>query len=66
MEANSIALAGYGLIALAGAMNLLSWRSKRRSVEKLDKPNETAGHQRTAGREETWYTEALASFAHRK
>jgi len=66
MEANSIALAGYGFIALASAMSLLRWRSKRRSLEKVDKPNETDGHRRAAEREEAWYGEALASFAHRK
>jgi hypothetical protein len=66
MEANSIALAGYGFIALAGAMSVLRWRSKRRLIAKLPKPNETDGHRRAAEREEAWYGEALASLAHRK
>jgi len=66
MEANSEALAGYGFIALAGAMNLLRWRSKRRSIEKFDKPNETDGHRRAAEREEAWYGDVRPLFTHRK
>jgi len=66
MEANSFALVGCGCIALVGATKLLRWRSKRRSIEKLEKPNEGDGHRRAAEREEAWYGEALASFDHRQ
>jgi hypothetical protein len=59
MEANSVALVGYGFIALAGAMNLLRWRSRRRAIEKFHNPKARDGHQRAAEREEAWYGEAL-------
>ncbi len=66
MEATSVALAGSGFIALAGAVYLLGRRSKRRPIQKLGEPNETDGHRRAAEREEAWYGEAIASFADRK
>ena len=66
MDANSVALACFGFIAMAGAIYLLRRRNKRRSIEKFAKLNETDGHRRAAEREEAWYREALASFARRK
>jgi hypothetical protein len=48
-----------------GAMKLLRWASKRLSIEKFDKPNETDGHQRAAEREEAWYREARRRYLKR-
>jgi hypothetical protein len=65
MEANTTALAGYGFVALSGAMSVLRWRSQRQSAQRFDR-YQTDGHRRDEEREEGWYANALVALAQRK